>query len=110
MNGRTWSEVKKSLGRNLAACGTRVVCSATANVPLLEPYTQFEPRRRVVDLRVAKNINLGGSKRLNASVSLNNALNASDTTQVRSAYGAEWRRPITLQAARLVSFAGTLSF
>ena len=37
--------IAPSLGRNLAACGTRAVCTATVSVPLIAPKTQFEPRR-----------------------------------------------------------------
>ena len=39
------TEIAPSLGRNLAACGTRVVCTATATVPLRRPQTEFEDRR-----------------------------------------------------------------
>ncbi|MGE3704622.1 MAG: carboxypeptidase regulatory-like domain-containing protein, partial [Vicinamibacterales bacterium] len=37
--------IAPSLGRNLAACGTRTTCTATATVPLIAPQTLFEPRR-----------------------------------------------------------------
>ena len=37
--------IAPSLGRNLAACGTRVVCTARATVPLVAPQTLFEGPR-----------------------------------------------------------------
>ena len=50
------SEILPVLGRNLAACGTRVACSATATVPLIEPRTRYEDRPNNLDLRLAKSI------------------------------------------------------
>ena len=40
----TNAEVVPSLGRNLAACGSRVPCTATTTVTILEPNTEFEDR------------------------------------------------------------------
>lgn len=47
-------QIAPSLGRNLAACGTRTVCTATANVPLIVPFSRFEARRTQLDLRLGK--------------------------------------------------------
>ena len=38
------SIIAPSLGRNLAACGSRIVCTNTAAVPLIVPNSQFEDR------------------------------------------------------------------
>ena len=48
------SLIAPSLGRNLAACGARSHCTATATVPLIAPMSQFEPRRTQLDLRLTK--------------------------------------------------------
>ena len=58
--------IAPSLGRNLAACGTRLVCTATATVPLIAPMSQFEPRRTQIDLRLTKVFTLSGRARLRA--------------------------------------------
>ena len=58
----TWnapnSAIAPSLGRNLAACGTAAVCTATAQVPLIDPGTRYEPRRTQIDLRLTKRFKL----------------------------------------------------
>ena len=86
--------IAPSLGRNLAACGTRAVCTATALVPLYPPFTHFEPRRTQLDLRLSKVLQLGSRARLQANVDFYNALNASDLLGVNANYGAKWRQPI----------------
>ena len=49
------AEVARSLGRNLAACPTETgACTATANIPLIAPFSQFEDRLTQVDLRITK--------------------------------------------------------
>src|SRR5262249_47918712 len=45
------AEIAPSLGRNLAACGSQVVCTATALVPLIVPQTLFDDRLSRLDLR-----------------------------------------------------------
>src|SRR5207248_1091724 len=56
--------IAPSLGRNLGACGTLAVCNATANVPLIAPNSQYEPRRHQLDLKLAKTIAVGPTARL----------------------------------------------
>jgi hypothetical protein len=46
------AQIAPSLGRNLAACGAQTNCTATAVVPLYAPFTRFEPRLTLLDLRV----------------------------------------------------------
>jgi hypothetical protein len=87
------AEIAPSLGRNLAACGAQAVCSATALVPLYAPWTEFEPRRTQLDLRLSKVLKLGPRARLQANVDIYNALNSSAVLGVNSRYGASWRQP-----------------
>jgi hypothetical protein len=96
----------------LAACGgaPRATCTATANVPLLDPFAEAEPRRRQLDFRFSKNFQITRRVRLNTGVQMGNVLNASDTTQLTTAYGNRWLLPITMQAQRQFNLSGSLSF
>jgi hypothetical protein len=102
--------IAPSLGRNLSACGTRAVCTATATVPLITPYTQFEPRLNQLDLRFTKSFKLDTNMRLQANVDLYNALNAAPITGIQTTYGSLWRFPTQLLEGRLVQFSGKLTF
>jgi len=111
------SAIAPTLGRNLASCGAAAVCNGTAPVPLVAPQTMFEDRRTQLDLRLSKFVRLGPRLRLQANFDVYNALNASSLLGINTAYGAQWRFPVTSLATgagvldgRLVEFSGQLSF
>jgi len=106
------AQIAPSLGRNLAACGSQVVCSATALVPLIEPQTQFESRRTVLDLRLTKSFTLSPKMRLRANLDAYNLTNDGSVVLNNHNYGAFWRRPVGLgqPSARLIQFGGQLIF
>ena len=110
-------EIAPSLGRNLAACGTRQDCTATATVPLITPQTQFEDRLTQLDLRLTRTMRLGPRYRLQANFDVYNVFNASAMLTPNNTYGSQWRVPVTTIArgagvlnARLFQFSGRLSF
>ena len=114
----TNAEIAPSLGRNLAACGTRVPCTATSMVPLIAPMTQFLPRRTQLDVRLTKILRLGRA-RVQANVDVYNAFNRSDQIAVNSTYGPAWPRPVSdnlvggvdpILPGRLVQFGGQIAF
>jgi len=102
--------IAPSLGRNLAACGTRAVCTATATVPLFSPLTRFEPRLSQLDLRVAKGFKVGARGRLQTNFDLYNALNAAPIVGIQTTYGSRWRLPSQILEGRLIQFSGQLTF
>jgi hypothetical protein len=111
------SAIAPTLGRNLASCGAAAVCNGTAPVPLIAPQTMFEDRRTQLDLRLSKFVRLGRKLRLQANFDVYNALNASSLLGINTAYGAQWRFPVTSLATgagvldgRLVEFSGQLTF
>jgi hypothetical protein len=106
----TNAEIAPSLGRNLAACGTRVPCTATTLVPLVAPQTEFEPRRNLLDLRISKQFPLGATRSVRANFDIYNLLNDSSVLTLNNTYGAAWLRPLTILNARLIQFGGQLSF
>jgi hypothetical protein len=87
------SEIAPSLGRNLAACGTRAVCTSTATVPLIAPESEYESRRTQLDLRLTKSFSVGRTARLRANLDVYNMLNASNILIVNPNYGPDWRKP-----------------
>jgi hypothetical protein len=117
----TWnapnSAIASSLGRNLAACGAAAVCTATAQVPLIDPGTMYEPRRTQIDLRLTKRFRLAERSTLEASLDLYNAFNSDAVLNLNRTYGSQWLRPIgdpytggAVLQGRLVQFAGRWTF
>jgi hypothetical protein len=107
----TNAEVTPTLGRNLAACGTRPVCTATAvGIPLIEPGTQFEPWVNGLDLRLSKIVKLTPKMRLQGNLDLYNVFNGAGVQTITTAFGRQWRRPIQILDARLIQFGGQLTF
>ena len=104
------AEIAPSLGRNLAACGARPVCTATATVPLVAPQTLFEGRNTRLDLRLTKQIHVGPKTLVRANVDLYNALNASSVLVLNNTYGSAWQKPIVILDGRLIQFSAQLTF
>jgi hypothetical protein len=109
-------EIARSLGRNLAACGGRAVCTATTTVPLVPPMTLFESRRTLLDLRASRTFSLGRTMRVRANFDVYNVLNDSSLVGINNTYGSNWRRPLAgpfdggLVDGRLIQFGGQLTF
>ena len=112
----TNAEIAPSLGRNLAACGTRLVgCTATATVPLLTTWTQFEPRRTVLDVRLSKSFAVGPKARLKANLDIYNLTNGGAVLVINNNYGASWLtsgggNSGGLMVSRLAQVSGQLTF
>jgi hypothetical protein len=99
-----------SLGRSLAACGTRAVCTNTATVPLIMPQTQFEDRYTRLDLRVGKRVQLTQRVRLQANLNVYNIFNGSAIQVENTNYGPLWLQPSLIEDGRMVQFSGMLTF
>jgi hypothetical protein len=104
------AEISRSLGRNLAACGTRAVCNASVTVPLITPQQEFEDRWRRLDLRLSKVINLGPRVRIQGNVDLYNVFNTAGIVQENFTYGRVWRLPVDLQDPRILQFSASMDF
>ncbi|MQA29963.1 MAG: TonB-dependent receptor [Luteitalea sp.] len=105
------AEVAPSLGRNLAACGTRVVCTSSVTVPLFAPQTLFQPRRTLLDLRLSKRFEVGPGRSLRANLDVYNVLNDGSILTTNNNYGSQWLLPSGgILAARTVQIGGQLSF
>jgi hypothetical protein len=98
------SAIQPSLGRPLAG-GVR-----TANIPLIEPGTEFGARRNQLDLRVAKGLRLGGNRRLQVMADIYNIFNTDAYTSVNTTYGSNWLQPTSILQARFVKLGAQLKF
>jgi hypothetical protein len=101
--------IAPSLGRNLAACGTQAICTATATVQLIPANTYFESRYSQLDVRLTKAVQLGRS-RIRPAIDAYNLLNAAAPISENFAYGSSYRKPIDVLAARFVKFGLQLEF
>ena len=107
----TNNQIAPSLGRSLAACGTRSPCTSTVSgIPLIVPYTQFEDRRTQIDLRLGRTVRLGGRASLQANVDIFNVFNNAAITIRNNTYGSSWGVPQRTVDARLVILGGQLTF
>ena len=109
--------IAPSLGRNLARCGTRVVCTAVAAVPLVSPYTLFLERRTLVNVRLSKSFTMGRA-RLRANFDVYNLLNGSAVLGVVDRFGPNWQQPAaqknvevdSILPGRMLHLGGSLQF
>jgi hypothetical protein len=106
----TNQEIAPSLGRNLAACGTRVPCTATATVPLVAAATLYDHRIRRLDVRFTKLLRLSQRLRMQGNLDIYNVFNGSGAVQVNNAFGPQWRQPTEVQDPRILQFSAQIIF
>jgi hypothetical protein len=105
------SAIVTSLGRPLAACGTKVVaCTQTASVPLIQPGTEFEARRSQLDLRFSKALRLGPRLRVQGNFDIYNVFNNNAILSDNVTYGSQWLKPTSILSPRLIEFGGRVDF
>jgi hypothetical protein len=100
----TTAEVAPSLGRPLSG-GVRTVA-----VALLAPNELKEPRRTQIDLRLGKDLRVGGARRLTMNFDLYNLLNANTVLGLNTTFGANWLVPQQILNGRLLQFSAGLTF
>jgi hypothetical protein len=85
--------------------------TATLNVPLVPPGTEFTPRVNQVDISIGKRINFERLK-INPKIDLFNALNSDDYFTVRSmVYGAAtYKQPSSILQGRLVRLGAVVNW
>ena len=97
------AEIAPSLGRNLAACGTRVPCTSTVSVNITRPGSFFEERLNQLDFKFARSFRIGGT-RLRPSLAIYNSLNANTILQETTVLGPTYLVPRTILAPRIFKF------
>ena len=111
----TNAQIVPSLGRNLAACGAQVVCTAsltgTAAIPLFSPQTQFQPRQIRLDLRLSRVFSVRQGMRLRGNLDVYNVLNDGSILTTNNNYGSQWLLPSgAILAARTIQVGAQLTF
>jgi hypothetical protein len=99
----TNAEIAPSLGRNLAACGTRVPCTNTVSVNITRPGSLFDKRLNQVDFKIGRPLQIG-SKRLRPSLAIYNLLNVNTILQETTVLGGQFLVPRTILAPRIFKF------
>jgi len=101
------ASIESSLGRPLAG-GKR-----SAAVPLIEPFSLFEPRRNLLDMRVSKVFaDFGNGMRLQVNVDVYNLMNDASLLVVNDSFGSQWLNSGNrgIAAPRLFQMGGRLTF
>lgn len=93
-----------SLGRNFSA-GAR----GTSTVALVEPFTLFEDRSNLLDLRFSRRFAVGRTT-ITGHVDLSNVLNANTPQQVNPQYGPPWLKVTNALSARVMRLGVQLGF
>jgi hypothetical protein len=103
------SAIAPSLGRNLAACGAAAVCTSTATVRLIEPFTVFEERLTKLDLRFGRSMQVG-RLRLQPRLDVYNVFNANTVLSVNQTFGPVFGRPLSILGARMAKVGLQVDF
>jgi len=119
----TITSANTTLGRAFTGSSSRVI-------QLIEPGTEYTPRRTQVDFRVAKTVKLGGSRRLQAMADIFNAFNSNAAVGATSNAGdppsaiitsytpipapgqpdRSWLRPLNILQPRYIKFGAQFNF
>ncbi len=105
----TNAQIAPSLGRNLASCGTAPTCTATATVSIVEPFTMFEDRYTLLDLRLARTFT-AGRLRFRPRLDVFNVLNSDAVNTLTTRYGPTWLRPQEIFGARFFKIGAEIDF
>jgi hypothetical protein len=105
----TNAQIAPSLGRNLAACGARVPCTATTTMALIEPNTQFEDRQNQLDLRISRVFRIGRA-RIQPRLDAFNVFNSASILRENAGYGPSFLQPVDVLGARFVKFGVQVDF
>lgn len=100
----TNAEVAPSLGRPLPGN------QANVTINLLTSGQMYRDRINLADLRVAKLMRLGGSRRLNVGLDIFNAFNTNVVLNSNNTYGPAWLTPTAVQQARQMQVSAKFDF
>jgi hypothetical protein len=109
--------IASSLGHAPAACkgASAQACGATIAIPLIQPGTQYEPRRNQLDVRLSKTLPLTNKIRSTwtfdvYNVTNNAAIISLNTTFNNTPGSTTWLRPTKVLDSRLIEISGRIDF
>src|SRR5262249_18033285 len=97
------AEIRPSLGRDLAGGARSVLLS------VVPPGTLYEDRMYQLDFRFTRNFK-AGKGRIQPQVDVYNLFNDNTVLTQNYAYGAAWRRPLTIVQGRTFKFGVQADF
>jgi hypothetical protein len=101
----TNAQVTPALGRPLAGGA-----GSTATVELIAPKTQYpDGRVNTLNLAVARSFRVG-TRRIEPTISVHNALNANSVLQMNLRYGPTWRNITSSLPSRMIKFGVVVDF
>ena len=103
------AEVRRSLGRDLAACRGAATCNANVTVELIPPLTQFEDRLHQIDVRFTRSLRAGRT-RLRVNFDVYNVFNAGDVLRSTDRYGTSWLNAVQVMGGRLMKIGAHMDF
>jgi hypothetical protein len=83
--------------------------TATVEVEMIEPYTRFEDRTNLLDLRFSKRFRLGRTS-WTGNVDVSNVFNANTPQYVNPQFGPEWLKVTNAMSARVVRIGTQVGF
>jgi hypothetical protein len=106
----TNAQIAPSLGRNLGACGTAVVCTARTTVSLVPAWEGgYEDRLTQVDLRLTKIVRIR-HVRIQGMLDAYNIFNANTVLSVVTTVGSNYLKPTQIVAGRLFKVGAQVDF
>jgi len=107
----TNAQAAASLNRNLAACGTRVPCTATTTADVVLNNTYFqEPRLHQLDLRFTRRIRLPRGGMIEPQIDIFNVTNSNSILVMTTRLGPAWRNATGVLAPRVIRFGVGMNF
>ena len=103
--------IASSLGRNLAACGTRVPCTSQVVVDIALPNMNFtEPRSHQVDLRFSRIFRLPGNRTIQPQFDIYNVTNSNSVLAINTRIGPVFNNATAILGARVLRFGVNMNF
>ena len=102
----TNAQIRSSLDRDLSAGAT-----STSTVDLIPNNTQFrEGWNTQVDFRLSRNFQIGDRWKIQPTMDLFNALNASSVLSANPRYGTSWQNSLVVLGGRVIKFGVLVNF
>ena len=105
----TNAQVRESLGRNFGSCGLAAACNATAQIELIAPNEDREPRQSQLDVRIVSRIRAGRMS-FQPRFDIYNLTNANSVQTMVTRYGATWLNAASILPGRTFKFGFRTEF
>jgi hypothetical protein len=103
--------VATTLGRSLAACGTRVPCTSTITVDVIPNNIHYrEPRSQQIDLRFSRIFRLPNNGRIQPQLDIFNITNGNSVLALNGRIGPAWRNATAILAPRVLRVGVNMNF